>query len=216
MPGELVQLVGFPPSTFYQTAALALFEKGVSFERINFVLREPSYDDFHPFFKIPVLIDNDMRVFETLAIIDYVDNTRQGQLLLPKDVKNRCLTFEWISSYLDYFVSSILNCSVRERFQKPLMGMEPDDSVIAANIENMKRACLALEKQLGKYDFIGGEQSSAADLFYIPTFLYFIQTPEGADLLKDMPAIKRWMRNTTKKRERKDFLSAIKGHGGKQ
>lgn len=192
MTSPQVQLIGFPPSTFYQTAALTLSEKGVTFVPEAPALADPGYTDLHPWRKIPVLIEAEFTIFETLAIAMYVDARFDGPPLQPVDIRERTNMFKWISIFLDYGVNSILQYSVRERFQKTLRKQEPDESIVARNRPAMNQFCGQLDRDLTAR-FVAGPAISIADLFLIPAMIYFANTPEGRDALATCPKLSSWL-----------------------
>jgi glutathione S-transferase len=185
-------LFGFAQSTFSQTAALALAEKSVKFSWVQPDLGDTQYRLLHPFAKVPALVHEDVTLCETLAITLYVDETFEGNTLQQAGL-SRYKLLQWISIYSDYFVRAILDGSVRERFVKPMFGLTPDEQTIASHMPLMKQCVEILEKQLSQSSFIVGDMLSIADLFYIPTMLYFKTTPEGAKMLKGQRGIDQWL-----------------------
>jgi glutathione S-transferase len=188
-----LQLVGFPPSTFCQTAALALAEKGVEFTLQVPDFADPAYLEMHPFKRVPVLLHGSVRLYEALAIALYVDGAFDGPLLQPSDRLARCKMFQWISSYLDYGVNSILKFSVMERFQKMIRHETPDEEIIKRNLPRMHRFCDILEHDLSVSEYVAGNELSVADLFLIPPMIYFANTPEGRAAVAERPGVERWL-----------------------
>ncbi|SNS46034.1 glutathione S-transferase [Tardiphaga sp. OK246] len=192
MSNPTVRLLGFPPSTFYQTAALALAEKGVLFETDMPALAEPDYAKIHPWRRVPVLVHGEVSIFETLAIAIYADAKFEGPALQPLDIMARAKMFQWISAFLDYGVNSILQFSVRERFQKALRNQTPDEAIVEQHRPAMNYFCAQMNSQLSSA-FISGSSMSIADLFLIPVMIYFANTPEGREILANNSNVARWL-----------------------
>jgi glutathione S-transferase len=70
---------------------LTLLEKNLDFELVSLKLNgdqwRPEFLEINPFNHVPVLVDNGFRVFESLAILDYIEAKYPTPTLLPTEVK---------------------------------------------------------------------------------------------------------------------------------
>lgn len=77
------------PSAYARPVWLALLEKQLPFELIPVDLGgeqfEPEFLALNPFSHVPVLVDGDFRVIESLAILDYLEARYPELSLLPSD-----------------------------------------------------------------------------------------------------------------------------------
>ncbi len=77
------------PSVYARSVWLALLEKQLPFELITVDLSgqqfEPDFLSVNPFGHIPVLMDGDFRVIESLAILDYLEARYPDRPLLPTE-----------------------------------------------------------------------------------------------------------------------------------
>lgn len=77
------------PSAYARPVWLALLEKQLPFELIPVDLSgeqfEPEFLALNPFSHVPVLVDGDFRVIESLAILDYLEARYPDLPLLPSD-----------------------------------------------------------------------------------------------------------------------------------
>lgn len=68
---------------------VALLEKQIPFEPILLNLDgdqfKPNFADINPLQRIPVIVDNDLTVIESLAILDYLEAQYPSPPLMPKD-----------------------------------------------------------------------------------------------------------------------------------
>ena len=75
------------PSVYARPVWLALLEKQLPFELMTIDLSgqqfEPDFLAVNPFGHIPVLVDGDFRVIESLAILDYLEARYRDRPLLP-------------------------------------------------------------------------------------------------------------------------------------
>jgi glutathione S-transferase len=77
------------PSLFARPVWLALLEKGLDFELVYQPLDgsqfEPEFSQLTPFNRIPVLVDQGLRVLESQAILDYLEARYPTPSLLPTE-----------------------------------------------------------------------------------------------------------------------------------
>ena len=68
---------GFPRSTFVQIVRLVLTHKNVSytFRDLEPEMGKPTHLALHPFNRVPILQHGDFTVYETSAIVNYVEET---------------------------------------------------------------------------------------------------------------------------------------------
>jgi len=71
---------------------VTLLEKGLEFESIVLKLNgdqfQPDFLELNPFHHIPVLVDGDFRVFESLAILDYLEAKYPDLSFMPKTAQD--------------------------------------------------------------------------------------------------------------------------------
>jgi len=120
-----VILYGPGYSTYTRTARLALEEKGVSYRpvEVDFLrgaAKTPEHLSRHPFGKVPVLEHGDLRLYETAAITDYIDNAFSGPPLQPKDVRARALMLQVIGITVSYVYAPMVGQILVERLIKPV------------------------------------------------------------------------------------------------
>lgn len=190
-----VTIVGFPASTYVRTARLALEEKGVSYEMDESVkLRSDELRALHPFGKVPVLRHGDLTLFETSAIVRYVDDAFDGPALQPADPRGRAEMEKWISIYNAYIDPTVIRTIVFERVLAPRFGREPDEEKIGKAMPEAQRQISLVEAELGGRDFLAGDTVSMADFFMLPGLYYFYQTPEGGALMaeSEAPRLGKW------------------------
>ncbi len=71
---------------------IALLEKNLDFELVEIHLDgdnlQPDFIAMNPFHRIPVLVDDDFTVVESLAILDYLETKYPAPAMLPKEPKD--------------------------------------------------------------------------------------------------------------------------------
>jgi glutathione S-transferase len=87
----MLKLYYTPMSVNSRRVWVALLEKQIGFEPIELNLDgdqfEPEFSAINPFHRIPVLIDGDLTVVESLAILDYLEAKYPTPALLPTEAK---------------------------------------------------------------------------------------------------------------------------------
>src|SRR5580698_648865 len=98
-----MKIYGNPMSTCTRKVLTVLAEKQAKFEFVNVDLgtgghKKPEYMAAHqPFGQVPALEDGDFKLYESRAMIRYIDEVVSGQSLTPKEPKARALMEQWIS-----------------------------------------------------------------------------------------------------------------------
>ncbi len=72
-------------------------EAGVDVELGPLEFKKPSHLALHPYGKLPAFEHEDVRLFETLAIVTYLDRVFGGSKLTPSDPVTQAHRLQWIS-----------------------------------------------------------------------------------------------------------------------
>ncbi len=94
-----LQIYGVPPSPFTRAARLACHEKGVDYELVS--TPPGGTAPKNPLGKIPMMNHGDFTLFESQAIVRYVDHTFDGPPLWPKEAHAAALCDQWLSVVCD-------------------------------------------------------------------------------------------------------------------
>ena len=86
-----VTLFGFPRSVYVQMAGIVLTHKEVpyAFHDLETEMNTGSHIALHPFERVPILRHGDFTVYETSAIVGYIDDAFDGNNLTPTDPRKR-------------------------------------------------------------------------------------------------------------------------------
>src|SRR5260370_29759967 len=79
---------GVPGSPYVRSALLGFEEKGVSYRFVAMPMgssKTPEHLARHPFGRVPVVDHGDFRLYETQAILRYLDDLSPDPPLQPKD-----------------------------------------------------------------------------------------------------------------------------------
>lgn len=176
-----------PGSPFGRSVLLALEEKSAPYRLHELQpgeMRTPEHLALHPFGRIPVLDHGDFRLYETQAILRYIDAVVPGVRLQPADPR-AAARMDQIVGINDWYLFP--NASAPIVFQRivgpVLLGLTPDEAVIAECLPKARACIAALEGLLGDAQFLAGDMLTIADLMVAPHLAYLALTPEGAELI---------------------------------
>lgn len=178
---------GIPGSPFLRAALMALEEKRASY-RFSPIApgehRGEAYRRLHPFRRIPVIQHGDFTLYETQAILRYVDAVCPGAALQPTDARAAARMNQLMGINDWYFFPQVGVPVVFQRLIGPvLLGQAADEGIVAAAQPNAANCARVLNDFLGDQTYLTGDELSLADLQLFPHLDYFGQTPEGRALM---------------------------------
>ena len=179
---------GVPGSPFLRAVMLGLEEKGQPY-RIQALepggSRSEAYLKLHPFGRIPAFQHGDFSLYETQAILRYLDDVFPEPALEPKDPRATAKMNQIIGINDWYLFPQVNRVIGFQRIVGPaLMGTTPDEAVIAAAVPDARRCLGELDRLVGEGPFLAGAQLTIADLIIAPQLDFIAATPEGAEILK--------------------------------
>jgi len=185
---------GIPGSPFVRSALLGFEEKGIPYRFAAMPMgstKSPEHLARNPFGRIPVIDHGDFRLYETQAILRYLEDLYPEPSLQPKDAKARARMNQLTGINDWYFFPQISVCISYQRLIAPMRGGTPDEAKIAAAKPNAVACVEAIEGLMGE-PFLIGDELSMADLMLAPHVYYFSVTPEGREILKG-GKLHRWI-----------------------
>lgn len=197
---EPVTLYGFQRSTYVNVARLVLIAKGVpfAFHDTEDEMYQPAHLKRHPFNRVPVLQHGDYWLYETSAIVQYIDEAFDGPSLQPKDARERGKMRQWISILDSYFYPYIVFRYVHETVVFPELGIQPDQAVVAEARPKVELAFSVLENELrdGR-PFVVNQGPTLADYMLLPNFWSISFSPDGPAIVAKYPLIGKWIQRMT-------------------
>jgi glutathione S-transferase len=175
-----------PGSPFGRAVLATLEEKGASYRLAPVApgtFRSPQHLARHPFGRVPVLEHNGFSLYETQAILRYLDRVLPTPSLTPLDPK-RAARMDQVMNVNDWYLFQGVGDVIGfHRVVGPrLMGLKPDETAIAAAMPKARTVFEELARLLGEQPYFAGEAISLADLLVAPQIGFFTQTPEWAVL----------------------------------
>lgn len=168
-----------------------LLEIPITYHRVDLTRSEqkaPAYLALNPNGRIPVLVDGDVRLWESHAIMIYLAQ-KAGSPLWPSDPVSQADVIRWLQWDTAHF-SRHAGRLLWENWVKPAFGMgEPDSAEIEDAKIAFKQFAAVLEQHLKGRTYLVGDRLTVAD-FGVASFL-----PMAADAdlpLSEYPQIRRW------------------------
>src|SRR5712691_2584435 len=184
-------------STYVWSARLALAEKGVAHELVEIGFDEHRQEPHlarHPFAKVPAFEHDGFALYETQAILRYIDEGFPVAPLQPTDLHQFARMSQIMGIVDAYVCPSIAGGILFNRILAPRLGLPVDEAAVAASLPRA-RLCLAeIARLMGEQPYLAGERISLADLMVIPLLYYFSRLPEGEAPLAEHPTLRSWMR----------------------
>ncbi|MDQ0465773.1 glutathione S-transferase [Caulobacter ginsengisoli] len=190
-------LHSIPGSPFGRAVLATLAEKGAAC-RFNLVppggMKAAEHLARHPFGRIPVLEHDGFLLYETQAILRYLDRVLPGPALTPADPKAAARMDQMMNVSDWYLFQGVNNVIGFQRVIGPrLMGLTPDEAAIAEAMPRAQAVFAELSRALGDQAFFAGETLSLADLLIAPQVDFFQEMPEWGPLTEGRPNLAAWL-----------------------
>jgi glutathione S-transferase len=186
---------GVEGSPFVNAVRIGLEEKGVPYEFADMPLgahKQPTYLALNPFGRIPAMEHDGFVVYETQAILRYVDRAFSGPALQPTDVR-QLARMDQIMNIHDWYMTPSITAGISfHRCVASLMGLVPDEEKIAAALPQSRTCLSELARLMGHAPYLAGDSLSLADIIVSAPFAYFTTTPEARELMAPHPALAAW------------------------
>jgi maleylacetoacetate isomerase len=186
----MLRLHSFHSSSTSFRARIALNLKGLAYETVPVDLRwkdgdqdSADYGAFNPQRNVPVLVDGDTRVMQSLAIVEYLEQQHPTPPLFPADAAGRARVLG-LALHVACEIQPLNNLRVQRRLAATLGCEQP------ALSEWQRHWCQvgfdALERQLAGHPATGafchGDAPTAADCFLVPQVYNSLRPAVGLSL----------------------------------
>jgi glutathione S-transferase len=182
-----ITVYGAPQSTFTRSVCMGCHEKGIDYALE--LTRPGGANGINPFNKIPVIRHGEITLYETPAILRYLDRSFDGPKLWPDDVLGAAMVDQWIGVVGDSLRSSA------QLYMAARYNLAPAPAeIVQRYLDKARMVIPGFERQLGKTRFLAGDTLTAADLLFAPFYFYFADVPELKAIADQSPNCQRWGR----------------------
>jgi glutathione S-transferase len=197
-----VTVYGPAYSTYTRTVRLVLEEKGAPYELVEVDLlkgetKTPAHLARNPFAKVPTLDHDGFPLYETGAIVRYLDRVLPGPRLTPEDPRLEARMNQIVGIVDAHAYPNMVTKLFIQRVVMPMMGDKADEAAIGEAMPTIKTSLDELERLVGGDPFAAGPALSLADLHLAPVFAYLVATPESGQLLANRANLNRWWQSVS-------------------
>ena len=195
----MMKLYGFPPTRSIRVL-WTLRELDVEFEFVNVdpikgELRRPEFLAVNPAGKLPVLVDGDLILTESIAIVLYLAEKYPEKGLLPSGLKARAEVYRWL-----FFCATELEQPIWRIARHTVI--YPPEKRLAAEIPIARQDFLdmaaVLEEHMDGRQFLVGDNVTVAD-FVAAYTLDMASVQEKQMLLDNLPRLCAFMERMYKR-----------------
>jgi glutathione S-transferase len=183
-------LVSYDLCPYVQRAAIVLAEKGVAFRRVDIDLADKPawFRAISPLGKVPLLRVGDDVLFESAAIVEYLEETH-AHPLHPAAPLERAKHRAWME-----FGSSVLA-------DIWVLETAPDRATFVAKRDVLRDKFKRIEGMLTCGPYFAGPRFSLVDVVFAPVFRYFETFERFVDLglFEAVPRVSTWRATLAKR-----------------
>lgn len=184
---------GVPPSSYVRTVRMAIVEKGQPHDLAPIAdFGGKAHLAVHPFGKVPSLTHGDVQLYETTAILRYLDATFDGGTRLVPSSPSAAAKAEQVASAFNAYMYDDMIRGYALKYIFP--GDDgPDRAAIEAALPNVERDLDVVAGALGDAKWLSGDSFGFADLLLAPALGTAAFFPEAKALVEARPAIGAWL-----------------------
>lgn len=158
----MLKLYHYPISPNSRRVWVALLEKQLEFELVSIELNgaqfQPDFLALNPFHHIPVLVDDDFRVIESLAILDYLEAKYPTPSLLPSDAKTLATVRMVEMVTINELMPNLMP------LMRQWIGQKEDPKKIEETQQKVATVLTFFEQLLGEQSYFAGDQFTLAEV----------------------------------------------------
>jgi len=182
----MLKLHGIKMSNYYTIAKLALIEKGIDFEEVQQMPgRDEEWLTRSPMGKVPSLETPDGFIAETMAIIDYLEETHPESSLLPGDAYQRAKARQ-IAHHAIYYI----DLAARPGLNSAAFGAPEDEAVNKQVGKATPRGIQSLARIASFDPWAAGKDFTLADIVVantVPLAQMVCQKLCNIDIMSELP-----------------------------
>jgi glutathione S-transferase len=186
-----------PGSPFGRATLIALEEKHAPYRLAPVPagqFRTPEHLGRHPFGRVPVMEHDGYSLYETQAILRYIDRIVPEPALTPKDARAAGRMDQLMNINDWYLFQGCGNVITFQRIVRPkITGAAADEQAIAGAMPKAHQVFSVLAAALGEQPYFVGTAVTLADVLIAPPMDFFAATPEWEPLTREHPNLRSWL-----------------------
>lgn len=191
-----ITVYGIPGSPYVRSVLLGLEEKGIPY-RVSPVgfegNKQHPHLDRHPFGRVPAFEHDGFMLYETQAILRYIDAVVPSPSLQPSDPRTAARMNQLVGIIDCYLFHQVGVPIAYQRIIRPMMGEEPDESVIVKAMPQAAVCYREIARLAQGNVYLTGSQLTIADLMLAAHLSLLGKAPEGRTLIGAHPELVAWL-----------------------
>jgi glutathione S-transferase len=191
-----ITVFGDARSSYVRTVRMALAEKGVAYTHVPVAPHSAELEAINPFGRMPAFRDGDFTLYETSAIVRYIDECFPGASLLAGNARLRATMEQWVSVINGHGYDAMVRRYILQYVFPKAADGGPDRTIIDTAVPQIKAHLDVFDRAYGARNLLVGDAVSMADLMLAPIVFYLGLFPESKALLAGAPNVARahaWM-----------------------
>ena len=173
----MIKLYTHPMSSNARRAVMTAHLLGIPFESVVIDLakgeqKKPEYLAQNPNGRVPLMVDGDVVLWESLAIMTYLAEKTAGQTLYPTELVARAQVNKWLFWSAAHWGPAAAQLNYENMLKKMFGQGEPDAYTVKRAEALFQDFAGTLDAELGRRRFIAGETLTLADVAIAPTLMY--------------------------------------------
>lgn len=193
-----LEIFGFPNSSYVRAVRMACEEKRLPYTYEPVPPHQKPVCDIHPYGKVPVMRHGKLELFESKAIVTYIDRKFPGRTLMPTDAVKAAQAEKWIAFTNLHVYPTMIRSYVLPYLYPP--DGEVDRARIDAVVPDIAKQIAILDGALAKTGYLAGRGLTFADLNLVPIINYVGLYPEGRNALAGAGHLTAWCAKLTARR----------------
>jgi glutathione S-transferase len=190
-----MKLYGHPLSSCTRKALTVAAEKAATLELILVDVmagehKQPAYLARHPFGVVPVLDDDGFVMFESRAIIRYLDIRLPGGSLVPASPRARARMDQWLSVDQSYVAPHVRTLAINRILRKH-QGLPMDEAAMTEAERGLRDAFATIDRALASDRYLAGDMFSLADISLMP-YVAGLTMVEAPHVIGGLRELSRW------------------------
>jgi glutathione S-transferase len=130
----------------------------------------------NPNAKIPVLVDGELVLWESHAIMQYLCGKVLGQTLYPVELRARADVDRWLFWIASHLSPAVGPISFERMWKKFVTGGDPDPALVERYERFFHQAVAVIDAHLANRTWLSGESPTLADFSVVSTLMYRART----------------------------------------
>ena len=205
-----MKVFGHAISVTTRQVLMALAEKGqtadvVSIDVFNNEQKQAAHLERHPFGHLPVLRDGDFNLYETPAILRYIEQKWPTPSLTPVSLQDRAHMDQWLCIEQAYLQPAMQKVVAREG-AKQFGQRDPGEKIVEEGRTALAHILDVMDRHLSERQYLGGDRFTLADLVWL-AYVPYMQDVGTDHLVSERRRVSSWWERV---KDRPSVAAALK------